>query len=360
MQYQLKNGKRCSLFSGMLILVLAMAGCIPQETGMIAEDIAGDTSVVPCYVSLHPVDAADIWKISEGNTDIPVAVLDTGVDTNHPLLQDKIIEEINFSNSDTLADRHGHGTHIAALIASIDLHNPILSVKVAEDNGVCRFNNVARGIQWAADNGAKVINLSLAFNKSDPVLESAVDYAWQKGCILVAAAGNTPGADPIYPAFYPGCIAVTATDDFGEVLQFARSGDWVAVSAPGQDISSALPSDQCGLKSGTSQATAYVSAVSALMAGLVSDSNGNGLTNDEVYRIILESDGQSDGPAFLDALKFLREAKNCDALIAELNATIVQHPDDYEAYLNRGKLFLVQDDLTKALADFQFAVSLKL
>lgn len=314
-----------------LMVGLPLTSCSRGRTGEAVSNGTKTNTAVPCFVSLHQVDAAKMWEVTEGNEDIIIAVLDTGIDSSHPLVKGRVVAEVNFSKSDTVTDVYGHGTHIAGIIAAVALRNPIINVKVAEDDGTCWSERVGRGIRWAADQGARVINISLTFAKSYDALEQAVDYAWSKGAIVVAAAGNTPGTKPSYPAFYPHCIAVTATDDFGEILKFARKGEWVDVSAPGKEIVSALPSDRCGLRTGTSQATAYVSAVASLIAGVVFDTNGNGFTNDEVYRIILQrDDANTDKPGLLNGVKFLREAGNYDPAIAEFERAIALNPNNFE------------------------------
>jgi thermitase len=147
---------------------------------------------------------------------------------------------------------------------------------------------VASGIIWAVDHGARVINLSLAMTAS-PDLEEAVDYAWSRGAVLVAAAGNKGTSEPSYPAYYENCLAVAGTNENNTLALLSSYGDWVDVAAPGFNIYSELPENQYGYKTGTSAAGAHVSGVAALILSVAGDTNGNGIVNDEVRRAIEDS-----------------------------------------------------------------------
>ncbi len=235
-----------------------------------------------------------------------VAVLDTGIDGEHEALVGRVVGEINFSRSQTTEDRHGHGTHVAGIIANVgddagseryDSPCRFLNVKVASDKGICDAETVAKGIIWAADKGAKVINISLEIREPYPDLEEAVDYAWKQGAVLVAAAGNRGTQSPSYPAYYENCIAVAATRKDGTLSPLSNYGDWVDVKAPGFSIYSSLPGDEYGLRSGTSFAAAYVSRVAAWYFTVATDINGNGRLNDEVRAAIEAWLPQPSAPA---------------------------------------------------------------
>ncbi|GAI83419.1 unnamed protein product, partial [marine sediment metagenome] len=140
---------------------------------------------------LSKIMAPQAWQITAGESDILVAILDTGIDQNHPDLEGKVVSSINFTSSPTADDLNGHGTHIAGIIAAatydandsrgIAYNCSLMNVKVADDNGWCNSDAVAKGLVWAIDNGAKVINISLTITKPSPALEKAVNYAWSKG-----------------------------------------------------------------------------------------------------------------------------------------------------------------------------------
>lgn len=148
--------------------------------------------------------------------------------------------------------------------------------KVLADDGSGFYSWVASGIVWAVDNGAKVINMSLAGRVPSLALKAAVNYAWLKGAVLVAAAGNSGIPAPSYPAFYKNCIAVAATDANDAKAGFSTYGKWVDVAAPGVDIYSTLPNHETtltdlglplnyGYGSGTSMATPHVAGVAGLV-----------------------------------------------------------------------------------------------
>ena len=283
-----------------LITDLLFGVCVAQGI-----DFESDTSVAGATIPHDPylerqwaIEAMNLphaWSLSQGSG-VVVAVLDTGVDGDHEDLAGKVVDEVNLSSSPSIADRYGHGTHIAGIIgATMDNGTGIcgvasdcsvLSVKVADDNGRCDAPEVADGIVWAVEHGAEVINISLRLSSPCDELEAAVNYAWEEGVVIVAAAGNGGGSTPQYPAHYDQCIAVTSIEEDGTRAPLANYGDWVDVAAPGYQICSTLPDDEYGYKTGTSQATAYVSGVAALVYSIVEDGNGNGRVNDEVRAAI--------------------------------------------------------------------------
>jgi thermitase len=227
------------------------------------------------------IEAPQAWQITRGDQSIIVAVLDTGINKDNQDLADRVVAEVNFTDSPTSDDLYGHGTHMAGTIAAIAPECRLMNVKVADDMGRCEPSVVARGIIWAADHGAKVINLSLSMIAS-PNLEEAVNYAWSQGAIIVAAAGNKGTSEPSYPAYYDNCLAVAGTNKNNSLALLSSYGDWVDVAAPGFNIYSELPQNQYGYKTGTSAAGAHVSGVAALVFSVAEDTNGNGAVNDEV------------------------------------------------------------------------------
>ena len=234
------------------------------------------------------IEAPQAWRIAKGNQPIIVAVLDTGIDEDNQDLADKLVAKVNFTDSSTSDDLYGHGTHIAGTIVAIAPECQLMNVKVADDAGRCEPSTVVKGIIWAADHGAKVINISLCVESSS-VLEKAVNYAWNRGAVIVAAAGNLGGTTPVFPAYYANCIAVAATNENDSLALLSGHGDWVDVAAPGFKIYSDLPHNQHGYKSGTSTAVAHVSGVAALVFSVAKDANGDGVINDEVRQAIENS-----------------------------------------------------------------------
>jgi thermitase len=258
--------------------------------------IASEPSVKQPPVLNEP-EVSLLRGLTPGSQKIVVAVLDTGVDQNHEELEGQVIAETNFSKSFMLSDINGHGTHVAGIIAAKDNGLGItgvapgcslLNVKVADDTGMCQALALAKGIIWAADNGANVINISIEIGKPSAELERAVNYAWNQGSLVIAAAGNSGRDLPVYPAYYENCLAIAAAGPDNNLAALSNFGDWVDAVAPGLDIYSSLPDDNYGFKSGTSFACAYVSGIGALLFDVVSDTNHNDRLNDEV-RAIIES-----------------------------------------------------------------------
>ena len=246
-----------------------------------------DTGYTSERWGVSKIEAPQAWQITRGDQSIIVAVLDTGIDKDNLHLADMVMAEINLTDSPTSDDLYGHGTHMAGTIAAIAPECRLMNVKVADDTGRCEESVVARGITWAVDHGAKVINISLSM-KASPELAEAVDYAWSRGAILIAAAGNKGRAEPSYPAYYVNCLAVAGTNEENSLALLSSYGDWVDVAAPGFNIYSELPENQYGYKTGTSSAGAHVSGVAALVFSIAEDDNGNGFVNDEV-RCAIES-----------------------------------------------------------------------
>lgn len=279
-----------------------------RSPGLVATSPEGGAAETPNIIdSQAPANDPYLskqWALSEipvlgattGSTEVLIAVLDTGIDGQHEDLANKVVASINFTQAQTPDDVHGHGTHVAGIIAAatnnglgiagIAPNSRLLNVKVADDNGMVWASAAAKGIVWAVDNGAKVINMGFFVPSSSPALEQAIDYAYSKGVILVAAAGNEITSVPIYPASYPEVIAVAATDIDGKLWSKSNYGDWVDAYAPGVGIYSTIPGNNYGYQSGTSMATAFVSAVAALALPTVTDANGNGLVNDEVTSLL--------------------------------------------------------------------------
>jgi thermitase len=263
---------------------------------------------------LLKVQAPSAWDVTTGSASVAVAILDTGVDLSHPDLQGKIVSSVNFSSSATASDMYGHGTHVAGIaaaatnngvgVAGIGYNSTLMNVKVLGDDGSGSYDAVANGIVWAADHGARVVNMSLGGAAPSTTLEGAVNYAWSKGVVVVAAAGNDSSTTQFYPAAYSNTIAVAATNADDTLASFSSRGDWVDVSAPGVSIFSTVPTGSCPLcassgyryASGTSMASPFVAGLAALVTTRVTDANGSGAANDEV-RACIEQNADNIGVA---------------------------------------------------------------
>ena len=237
--------------------------------------------------ALDRLAAEKVWRKSSG-TGVVVAVVDTGVQADHPDLKGQMLKGWDFVESDGKAgDRNGHGTHVAGIIAAkannkrgiagLAPSSRILPVRVLNSAGNGSTVAVARGIVYAVRKGADVINLSLAGSNPDAQVQAAVRYAVRRGVVVVAAAGNSGcNAPTTYPAAFPGVIGVGASDRAGGVAPFSNCGTYVDVVAPGTGITStmikrpslALPcaygKSYCALD-GTSMASPHVAAAAAIL-----------------------------------------------------------------------------------------------
>ena len=228
--------------------------------------------------------------ITEGLNEI-VAILDTGIDKNHPLFadalaHDRLILAQNYSvlppvanveesrnhqnddEDDVVDDGFGHGTHVAGIVFTGARKATLLIYKVLDDEGTGTAFGLAMAIKAAADYGAHVINLSLRLDEPDEMVHHAIEYATALGVAVVASAGNRNTGEPQYPAAYDGVISVTAVDKDDVKAPFANFGPTVDISAPGVEIISPIPEDfgfgNYAIASGSSMATPFVSAAIAL------------------------------------------------------------------------------------------------
>ncbi len=235
---------------------------------------------------LGTIRAGEAWALTTGDPGVVIAVVDTGVDYGHPDLAGKVILGADVADGDAdPMDTYGHGTHVAGIaaatagngvgVAGVCPRCTILAVKVfADGSGSTSDFTVAQGIVWAVDHGANVVNLSLGGPGSSAVAQAAVDYAWSRGVVVVAAAGNSASSTLSYPAAYPSAIAVSATNSSDGLASFSSYGSWVDLSAPGQGILSTVPGGDYASWSGTSMATPVVAGAAGLAfsAGLGSAS----------------------------------------------------------------------------------------
>jgi subtilisin family serine protease len=282
---------------------MAAGGGLTDHAASAGEGLSSDAPI-DGKGALSEIDWSQVSALNEGSSDVLVAILDTGVDRDHEDLVGRVVDEVNLSESPVVDDLHGHGSHVAGIIAAdadngigIDGVAPnvlIMNVKVTDDRGRCDAAAIADGILRAVDSGATIVNISLRLDEPSQELEEAVAYAWSHGALIVAAAGNNGGSMPQYPAYYNDSIAVTAIRDDGSRAPLANYGEWVDVAAPGYQIYSTLPGDEYGYKTGTSQATAHVTGLAALLYGMAVDSDGDGRVNDEVRAAIEASCLQAD------------------------------------------------------------------
>ena len=240
-------------------------------------------------VYLSAVKAPAAWDVTHGSASVKVAIVDSGVDTTNPDLAGKVVGSYNALDGTTdVTDTVGHGTFVAGVaaaatnntagVAGAGYDTSILAVKVADVNGNATVDNVAAGIVWAAQHGAKVINLSLGGPDTSSLEQGAIAQAQQLGAVVVAAAGNDGSTTKSYPAADPGVIAVGATTtDGSQRVAFSNYGPWVTVAAPGESIYSTtphngsdfFPAGDYSSGDGTSFSSPLVAGEVALLAGAV-------------------------------------------------------------------------------------------
>lgn len=231
----------------------------------------------PQQWGLHNIQAPEAWTITTGGP-IVIAVLDSGIDGEHPDLAGKVLPGYNaLDGSANTHDDNGHGTAVAGLIAANTDNDAgiaglcwecrLLPVKVVDARGVGDDASLAAGIRWAADNGARVINMSLGGEGDSRLLRETIDYAAGRGIVLVAASGNERQAgNPVtYPAAYPNVIAVGATGNSDTITGFSNTGDYLDLAAPGVGLWTTLPGGRYGPPNGTSFSSPYVAGAAALV-----------------------------------------------------------------------------------------------
>lgn len=299
-----------------------------------AAALAGPAAVTPAYASTTPrqqewhinaMRLPDAWKYSEGKG-ITVAVVDGGVDASLPDLRGQVLPGRDFSPNVPVSytsEQGQHGTGMASLIAGtgrglggngtvgVAPEAKILPVRVAADlnaanegaNEAVILPQMAQAIRFAADSSARIINISLGADSDPPALRSAVRYALSKGKLVVAAVGNSrQDGNPVqYPGGIPGVVGVGAVDKKGVATSESETGSQVALVAPGMDMYHACAGGPgyC-VTHGTSDATAVVSGVAALVWAKHPDWSGN-----QVLRVIMNTAAApSDGSKRNDYLGY--------------------------------------------------------
>jgi thermitase len=298
-------------------LVLGIAGpgdLVFRGTAAISQTFKNWGLINTQTIKSH-ISALDAWKIEEGSKNVYVAVIDTGIDPTHPDLQKNIWHDPaareqqvfgwNYvTNKANPTDEHGHGTHVAGIVGAVA--NPktgvggvaqkvsIMSVKYYSDSnpGSVNLANTVRAINYAIDHGARIINYSGGGPEFSEDEYLAIKRAESKGILFVAAAGNEhQNTDMIENYYYPSAyrlsniISVAATDIKNNLLQSSNWGKTqVHVAAPGENIFSTLPGGRYGYMSGTSQATAFVTGIAALLL-----SHDPKLTQTQIRKIIQAS-----------------------------------------------------------------------
>jgi thermitase len=216
------------------------------------------------------------WNTTIGDPSVLVAVIDTGIDWNHPDLADNYVDlgyDWVHMDPDPMDD-NGHGTHCAGIIAAV-LNNgigiaglaqiSIMAEKALDAYGGGYEDDLASAIIHAVDEGADILSNSWGGYGASELIHDAVIYAYDHDVLVIAAAGNEATSSKLYPAAYDEVIAVTATDSYDNPASFTNFGEWVELAAPGVDIYSTVWNDGYAYMSGTSMSTPHVAGVAALI-----------------------------------------------------------------------------------------------
>ena len=267
------------------------------------QSASAPSDLTPLQYAPARLNALVAHRQAEGQG-VTIGLIDTGVDLAQPALAAADITTYDVLGNRMVVNRD-HGTALAGLMvanASIDSIAPeahLISVRAFDtDEGGTAISGsyeLARAIELAVDEGARVLNLSFA-GPRDPLVMSVLDAAAARGVILVAAAGNGgPDAAPAYPGAHRDAIAVTATDSHDAIFSGANRGFYIAVAAPGVDVLSPLPDDRFELLSGTSIATAHVTGIVALLLQRRPDLDADAI------RALLQGSAQDLGAPGADA-----------------------------------------------------------
>ncbi|HXL03901.1 MAG TPA: S8 family serine peptidase [Bacillota bacterium] len=250
------------------------------------------------------------WDKTRGSSGVTVAVIDTGVQVNHPDLVGNIISGYDFYNRTSyVTDHNGHGTHIAGIIgaatnnglgiAGINWSVSIMPLKAADDSGggYLSLSEIIEALRYAADHGADVVNMSFqigdASSGEDFFMEEAIEYAYNKGVTMIAAAGNEGQGWLAYPARHSKVIAVGAIGPDLNRASWSNYGNHIDVVAPGDSIVSTWPMNTFASASGTSMAAPQVAGVAALLIS-------SGVRGPENIRQILHETAMDLGTAGYD------------------------------------------------------------
>ena len=255
-----------------LSLVVAAAVCAALTSAAHAAAPADPLAATAAYES---VGLPAAWDVETGAPNVVVAVMDSGIDPNHPDLAGALVAGRNFvdDNADT-SDPFGHGTAVAGIVgaranngigaAGVCWNCRLMPLRVLRPEGYALKATMARAVDYAVDHGAGVINVSLYGETRNGFLHDAIRRAREAGVLVVGAAGNEGWRVEEYPAAFPDVISVGATDDGGGLAGFSNRGAWVKVAAP-----ACLPTTQVGggfgAGCGTSGSTPVVAGILALL-----------------------------------------------------------------------------------------------
>lgn len=279
---------------------------VQYDEPVFALDVYPDDPSFSTQYGLVNIRAPQGWQMETGAEYVTIAVVDSGVDFTHSDLAPKVLAGYDFVENDTTPqDVYGHGTNVAGIAAAVTNNTQgvagvswgaqIMPVRVLDAYGVGSYSAVAAGIVYAVDNGAQIINLSLGGKNPGDVLESAVMYAVERGCLVVAASGNDASGTLRYPAAYGVTVSVGATNSLNQRWSGSNYGSGLDLVAPGDEIFSSTTGGGYGYRTGTSMAAPFVSGLAAVLWGKA------GATTPYLVEVAMESSALDLGTPGWDA-----------------------------------------------------------
>ena len=258
---------------------------------------------------LAKIQALQAWDITVGASNVVIAVLDSGINAGHPDLAGRILPGYDFVNNDgDSADDFGHGTAVAGTViaggnngigvAGVAFGCTVLPVKVMDASGTASHSTIAQGIEYAVQQGARIINLSLGGDWPSSTLQNAVNDAWSNNVVVVAAAGNNGSTLPQYPGACDHVLAVAASEPDDARSWFSSYGPYVTLYAPGDNIWTTQRdlTNPYGAWSGTSFSSPVVAGVAALVLSL-----NPSLSNTQIVDVLKQT-ADDLGPAGYDSM----------------------------------------------------------
>ena len=230
----------------------------------------------PSQWHLPRIQASQAWDYTAGSSSAPIAMIDSGVDPAHPDLAPKLVSGWNFlAGNSSVVDTMGHGTTTAGAaaaicnnavgVAGVACSNPIMPLIVMDSTGYATYSAIANAITYAADHGARIVNISIGGTSASSVLQNAVNYAWNKGVVVFASSGNGGLNAPYYPAGCQNVVAVGATDSSDTWQSWSNYGSFLALTAPGLNIYTTQAGGGYTYMSGTSYSSPIAAGVAALV-----------------------------------------------------------------------------------------------
>ncbi|OAQ54102.1 peptidase S8 [Natrinema mahii] len=302
----------------------------PLESETDGETAGAQGGASPLYTPNDPdfgsqyapqqVNCEEAWEETLGDPDVTISIVDQGIQYDHPNLAENMDDSVS-NNGEDFVDADGdpypgeasenHGTHVGGIAAGgtdngtghAGISNcSLLSARALGSGGGGSLSDIADAVQWSADQGADIINMSLGGGGETDLMRQACEYAQSQGSLLVAAAGNDSGSPVSYPAAYDTVLAVSSLDEGETLSDFSNVGPKIELAAPGGDVLSTIPFDDYDTFSGTSMASPVVVGVAGLtLSAWPSLSNGELRTHLKETAVDIGLDATEQGSGRVDA-----------------------------------------------------------